>query len=152
MSKYYINPEELKFELVEYKKTCDFAEDDKGKMKIKKRKQISRKLGQMIQEIAEGLSSKGNWSGYTWKEDMVSEAKLMVFLYMHNYKEEYKNPFNYISKLCENAFIQFVQKNNKHSSTKQKLYDNKDILFDLEENNVDSINYELFADKKQGLF
>lgn len=147
MNRNYVDPNQLREELMKYKETCEFTEK-RGSLKIKKRGVISDKLAQMVQEIAEGLSSKGNWSGYTWREDMVSEAKLMVLLYMHNYKEEYKNPFNYISKLCENAFIQFVQKSNKHSQTKQKLYDNKDVLFDSEDNNMDSINYELFADKK----
>ncbi len=140
----YVQPEDLRQEIEKYQKTCKFHENGK----IKKRGKVTPELGKMIQSIAEGLAKKPNWSGYTWKEDMISEAKLMILLYMHNYKpEKMKNPFSYLNKFCENAFKQYIHKQKNHSEIKQNLYDKKDIL--LEDAGDESLNYEVFANKNK---
>jgi hypothetical protein len=56
---------------------------------------------------------------------------------MHNYNpEKSPNAHAYITMICNNSFIQYIQKEKKHSAIKQELYDKKDEI-DLGEMSVD---------------
>ncbi|MCK5018032.1 MAG: hypothetical protein KAS32_13330 [Candidatus Peribacteraceae bacterium] len=77
--------------------------------------------------IAENLSMKHNFIGYTWREDMVLEAVFTCVKYFHSFDpEKSKNPWGYISRICHNSFIGTIKKQKKHGKIKQDLYDNKD--------------------------
>lgn len=140
----YLTQEDLESELTKYKKSCTF--DDKTG-KIVKRGKVNDALGKMIMDITKGLASKGNWNGYTWKEDMIGEGILIILKYMHNFTEG-KNPHAYLSMIAKNAFIQYIQRQKKHSNIKDKLYQ-FNVMCELEEKDNDkSINYESFAVKE----
>lgn len=113
----YLDQKELAEELLKYKEQCTFTE----KGKIKKRSQISPRLGKMIFLLVEGLSNRGNWSGYTWKEDMVGEGILTIIKYCHNFTEG-NNAHAYLSKIAENTFKQYIAKQKNHSLIKDKLH------------------------------
>lgn len=118
----YVDKDELEKELLDYINRCTFKLNHKGEKKIKQRAKASDKLGKMIYLIVSGLAKKGNWSGYTWNEDMIGEGIITVIKYMHNFTEG-KNAHAYISKISQNAFIQYIQKQKKHSQIKDELYD-----------------------------
>jgi DNA-directed RNA polymerase specialized sigma subunit len=117
-SNYYINNTDILRELKEYRKT--------GKM--------SEKLGEYVMMIAKNLSSKGSFSGYSWKDDMCSEAVLTCVKYLHNFDpEKSNNPFAYITACCKNAFISYIKAQNKHGEIKNILYNingGKQIIVD----------------------
>lgn len=122
---YYVTNEELVPEIVEFKRT----------------KVMSERLGDMIIQIATNYSKKGSFFGYTWKDDMVSDAVLTCMKYLHNFdpdKEDEKgikmkpNPFAYITIICHRAFLTYIKKQNKHSKIKDACYKNGYIL----ENNI----------------
>ena len=130
--KHYVKNKDLLPEIIEYKKTGN----------------ISEYLGEMIFTIAKNYASKGSFSGYTWKEDMISEAVLTVIKYMHNFdpkKQKYPNPFAYFTTIIHNAFINYIRKQKKHSKIKDICY--KQIHL-LENDNysdyylVKAINYQ----------
>lgn len=135
----YIDKKELEQELKWYISSCEFKENGK----IKKRGKISERLGWMILEIVKGLAEKRSWSGYTWKDSMISEGVLMVILYVHNYKPDISNSnaFAYIDLIAQNAFIQYIKKQKKHSYIKQYLFDKKDNM-DLEIYQTKALDYE----------
>lgn len=144
MSKYKVENSELKKELINYIDTCEFEwtrnkNNGKWKKKIVKRGYITENLGKMVWTIAEGLSTKGNWRSYTWREDFVSQAVLTTLKYMHNFDPNtYDNAHGYINMICYNAFVQYTKKENSHSGIKQNLYDRKD---EIEENGL-TVDYE----------
>lgn len=150
MSKYTVDNKELKEELIKYINSCTFKDimNSKGelKKKIKNRGKVTPKLGKMIKTIAEGLSTKGNWRNYTWKEDFVSQGILICLKYMHNFNpEKYDNAHGYINMICYNAFVQYVKNEKNHSYIKQELYDKQnDIKFEWDK----SINYEELKNDK----
>lgn len=110
---YYVNNNELLQEIVNYK--------DSGIM--------SETLGRMIMRIAGGLSQKANYSGYTWIDDMRSEAILTVIKYIKNFNpEKSQNAFAYVTQICSNAFVSYITKQKKHSTIKNKLFENQDII------------------------
>lgn len=147
--KFYISQDELRKELCNYIFTCKFRYfRDRGgnwRRKIKERGKISDRLGQMIWTIAEGLSMKGNWRGYTWREDFVSQAVLTTLKYMHNFNYK-KNPHAYISWICQNAFLQHIRKEKNHGYIKQKLYENKYLV---ETSDEETLNYEKLCEKEE---
>lgn len=120
---YYVNNDELIEELRKFKLTCEY--NDKGKY-VMGSGDISENLGKMIWSIADGLSHKANFRGYTWRRDMVQYGVLLCLKYCHNFDpDNSKNAFSYITMICYRAFIQYIEKEKKHGKMKNKLYDNK---------------------------
>jgi len=113
--KHYVNNKDLLVELKKYKDT----------------KHITEELGGMIFEIAKNFASKGSYSGYTWKEDMISEAVLTCLRYMHNFdakKYKYPNPFAYFTTIIYHSFLNYIKKQKKHSEIKDICYKKIQLL------------------------
>lgn len=107
-----------------------------------KRPSISPELGCMIYNISENLAKKGNFAGYTWKDDMIQDGCLACVLYLHNYNKDYPNAFGYVTSICARAFINHIKKQKKHSIIKDVLANaNLEIAMTLSENNG-TINYQ----------
>ena len=92
---------------------------------------ISEELGKMVFQIATNYSNKGSFASYTWREDMIMEAVLTCFKYMHNFdptKQKQPNPFAYFTTIIHNAFINYIRKQNKHSEIKDICYKRAFVL------------------------
>ena len=115
IEKYYIRNKDLLPVVIEFKKTGI----------------INEELGLMVQQIAINYSNRGNFASYTWKEDMVSDAVLVCFKYMHNFdpdKQKKPNPFSYFTTIIHNAFINYIRKQKKHSDIKDFCYKNYNLI------------------------
>jgi len=144
---YKVKNDDLREELEKYRKSCTFKEvmTMKGhwRTRIDKRGKISDELAKMIMTISEGLSRKGNWKGYTWREDFVQAGILTTLKYMHNYNSDVNsNAHGYINRICYNCFLQYIQKEKRLSDVKKKVYDKKDEL----NNDGGAINYKTLLD------
>lgn len=103
MSKNYVSNAELLLEIVDFKSTGIASEE----------------LGQMLLAIANNYSSKGNFVGYTWRNDMVAEAVLTCIKYLKNFNpEKSTNAFSYVTQICKNSFKLYIKDQNKHSKIK----------------------------------
>jgi len=130
---HYVNNKEMLEEFRLYKKT--------GK--------ISNELGDMFVKIAENLSNKSNFIGYSWKEEMIGEAVLTCIKYCKNFDpEKSTNPFGYISRFCYNSFIEYIKKQKRHSQTKETLYNNKEMVNSDIFYSYKSIDYTTLRDIK----
>ncbi len=90
---------------------------------------ISEELGRMLLLIAKNLSNKGNFINYTWKEDMIQEAVLTCCRYLKNFDlNKSNNPFAYITTICNHAFVNYINKQKKHSEIKDKCFHNRDAV------------------------
>jgi len=95
-------------------------------------------------KIAKRYCSKPNFSGYTYRDDMVSEAVLICIKYAHNFNpEKSNNAFAYFTQCCKNAFVQFIKKENSFAAFKFDLI--KDAAPTLGKNDFKDIN--LFYDE-----
>ena len=115
MSKEYITNEQIMPLIFEYRATGI----------------VSEELGKALLTIAENYANKGNFHGYTWKEDMVSEAVLTCIRYMHNFdpmRFSKPNPFAYFTSIIRNAFLNYIRRQKKHSAIKDWCYQNYDIM------------------------
>jgi len=86
---------------------------------------MSDKLGKMILAIVNGLGQKKNFSGYTYLEDMKGLALEFLVKYARNFDARKKNAnaFSYCTQIAYCGFIQYIQKEQKQSKIRQKLYD-----------------------------
>lgn len=86
---------------------------------------IPEYIGWAIMKIADGLSNRWNFSGYTetWKELMIGDGVELSVKYIHNFDtEKYKNPHAYITMICFNAFTQRIKKERRESATKYNYF------------------------------
>jgi DNA-directed RNA polymerase specialized sigma24 family protein len=104
----------------------------------------SERLGWMLMEIARNYSTKGNFSGYTWRTDMASEAVLTCLKYLKNFDEtKSTNAFAYVTQICKNTFISYIKDQNKHGDIKDLCYkEYSKHVFENDEQVGKAINYE----------
>lgn len=90
---------------------------------------MPEELGEAFLIIANNLSNKSNFIGYTWKDEMIAEAVFTCVKYFGNFDpKKSNNPFAYITRICYNSFVNSIKKQNKHGKMKQDLYDTKDDI------------------------
>jgi hypothetical protein len=83
---------------------------------------MSDYIGRCFQKIAEGRAKHPWYSGWTFKDDMISNAILICCQYAHNYKpEKSENPFAYFTQCCNNAFDQLKTKEKKLADFKFEM-------------------------------
>ena len=96
---------------------------------------VSERLGELLLLIANNLSNKGSFHGYTWKEDMVAEGVLTCIKYMYNFdpmRFRNPNPFAYFTSVIRNSFLNYIKKQKKHSEIKDWCYKTFSELEDIE--------------------
>ena len=119
----------------------------------------TEELGRMLLLLATRYSEKGNFAGYSWKDDMIGEAVFTCLRYMHNFNIEIENPnpFAYFSIVIHRSFLNYIQKQKKHSKIKDICYKHIDFItpdgvMDDEYSyfNIHGINYQpIRGDKKK---
>jgi DNA-directed RNA polymerase specialized sigma24 family protein len=106
------------------------------------------KLGGMLLKIANNYTTKGNFIGYTWKNDMVGDAMLTCLKYLKNFNpERSSNAFAYITQICKNSFKAHIKLQKRHSEIKDRCYKNYNVLVDSFGDTA--IDYEVLNDKKR---
>ena len=105
----YVNNKDLLEALIQYKKDCREAEDAG-----EERPRVPDYIGTCIYQIATRLATKPNFSGYSYKEDMISDGIENCLLYIMNFNEEKsQNPFAYFTQIIWYAFLRRIQKEKK---------------------------------------
>ena len=119
----YVNNADLFEALVNYKTMVREAEDA-GEEKPR----VPDYIGHCIFQIATRLATKPNFSGYSYKEDMISDGIENCLLYINNFNpEKSKNPFAYFTQIIYYAFIRRIQKEKKQMQIKSKLIANAGV-------------------------
>jgi DNA-directed RNA polymerase specialized sigma24 family protein len=123
-------------------------------VKFKENGVASETLGEYLLLIANNLSSKGRFNGYTWRNDMVSEAVLTCIKYLRGYDTERTNAFAYVTQICKNAMFAYIKTEHKHSVIKDKCYKLSDSLINITNENKDdesiiAINYMDIGEKRK---
>jgi hypothetical protein len=117
----FIKNEELYNELYEYVE----------KMKINPEAVMTNRLGYMIHVIVSGLASRSNFTGYMYKDEMISLGIYYCCKYLKSYDLTRKNPHAYISKIAENAFKSVINDEKKKMYVKYKTQLNNDSMMNM---------------------
>jgi len=102
----YLSNKEI---LIEFQKS-----KDAGKM--------NDKLAHMLQLLTHRISKKGNFSNYTYVEDMRSYAIMMLMNTWDRFNpERSKNPFAYYTTCIQHSFIQFLNQEKRQRNIRDKI-------------------------------
>lgn len=95
---------------------------------------IPNYIGECIYSIARRLATKPNFSGYSYKEEMISDGIENCIMYLHNFNpDKSSNPFAYFTQIIKFAFIRRIQKEQKQQYIKIKNLENLVIYDDYGE-------------------
>jgi DNA-directed RNA polymerase specialized sigma subunit len=123
----YINNKTLYSAMIQYKNSVEEA-----KKESKEKPKVSDYIGQSILLICNNLAKKPNFSGYTYKQDMISDGIMDCIAAVDNFNpDKTNNPFAYFTQIAWNAFLRRIQKEKKQAYIKHKNFENSVLLDDL---------------------
>lgn len=109
---------------------------------------MSPYIGECFMKLVNGCAKKPNFSGYTFIDEMKSEALLTCMKYAHNFNvEKSNNAFGYFTQYIVNCFKGVINAEKKISEGKfdyvkhlcetSDRYDYKQIMLDNEQNDME---------------
>lgn len=123
----YINNKTLYGSMIHYKNEVAEAKKNDREPPI-----VTKYIGESILKICSNLAKKPNFSGYTYKSDMISDAIMDCVAAVDNFDpEKTNNPFAYFTQIAWNAFIRRIQKEKKQTYIKHKNFENSFIMNEL---------------------
>lgn len=135
----YINKKELYQMLVDYKEKCRLAEEQGLDTPV-----IPDDIGKCLYDIATKLGSRWNFSGYTFREEMVSDALENLIVAVHSFDPNHskKNPLGYFTQIAWYAFLRRIEKEKKQTYVKYKSLEH--FLVETSLNDEDGNAYSNF--------
>lgn len=129
-SNYYINNSDF------YKILVDWHNSGK--------EQMPNELALAIQQICTNLAKSGKFVGYTWKDDMISDAVYMCLKAAKKFNpEKSKNPFSYFTQVAFNAFRKYLNTEHLRLATIEAYKRGIETIYDYDletdEDNYNSI-------------
>lgn len=127
----YVNNKQFYAMICEFKEECKHAEENNLPTP-----RIPEAIGNCFVMIATKLATKGNFVGYTYKDEMISDALENCVVAVHSFNpEKSKNPFAYFTQIIWYAFLRRIEKEKKQTYVKYKALENialEEILSDSE--------------------
>ena len=112
----YINNKEFYALLQQFKADCTEAE--KAGQPAPR---VPEDIGKCFMMIATKLATKANFSGYTYKDEMICDALENCVVAVHSFNpEKSKNPFAYFTQIIWYAFLRRISKEKKQMYIKFK--------------------------------
>lgn len=91
-------------------------------VKCQQEGKISERLGRMFLLLAERYSKRPNFSGYTYRDEMVANGVLACCMAVNKFNiEKSNNAFAYFTRTCFTAFIQILKKERRHQEIRDEL-------------------------------
>jgi hypothetical protein len=127
--RHYVNNKTLYEEMVKFKEAVKIAEE-----KGKPLPQVPRYVGECFLMICNKLSSKPNFAGYSYRDDMIADAIENCVASAHSFDPtKSNNPFAYFTQIAWNAFIRRITKEKKQSYIKHKNFIHSNLMDGLNE-------------------
>ena len=118
---HYVNNKEFSLAVVDYCTLVAEAKDKNEPLPI-----VTDYIAQCFLKIAEGLSRKGNFIRYTYREEMVMDAVENCLKAIENYNVEAAtrtgtpNAFGYFTQISWYAFLRRIAKEKKQPDVKER--------------------------------
>ena len=129
MTSHYIDNEKLTTELSEWKeKVVQLAKDKKCRIsELDELPQVNNYIGKAILDIAKHYATKHNFSGYSYKDEMISDGVLQTLKMIKNFdgtkmmrNGQKASAFNYISLIIFQSFLRRIEKEKHQQQIKNK--------------------------------
>lgn len=119
---HYIDNKKFLAELVLHKK-----EVKKALKESRPKPGVNNYIGQCFLDIALNLAKKPNFTNYTYKEEMVSDAIENCIMYATNFDpKKSQNPFAFFTQIIYYAFLRRIQKEKKQLFIKMRAFEQND--------------------------
>jgi hypothetical protein len=124
---HYVNNKEFSQSVVDYVNSVNEAREAGVEEPT-----ITEYIGSCFLKIAEGLSRKPNFIGYTYREEMVMDGVENCVKAIMNYEVEkatrtgLPNAFSYFTQIIWYAFLRRIQKEKKYQDIKERCMDHAD--------------------------
>jgi hypothetical protein len=148
---HYVNNKDFLESLIKYKERLQANPNVK----------IPDYLGICIMQICNKLSTKPNFSGYTFRDEMIADGIENCITAINGFNpEKSQNPFAYFTQIAWNAFIRRIQKEKKEIYIKHKNMQNLAIIqrvenisedFDLGQPNNNDISNDVIKSYEERL-
>ncbi len=133
----YIDNDKFLEELIEYKARCKEAEE-KGETPPA----LSNYIGQCFLKIAERFSNHHYFIGYSYKDEMISDAVENCVMVVRNFDPEIsKNPFAYFTQITYFAFRRRIIRERKQQEIKYKIIEDIDIAAVVDSDDEEMMRY-----------
>lgn len=101
--------------------------------------QISNYLGECILKIANNLANKGNFNGYSFKDEMICDGIENCIKYFDKFDPaKSSNPFSYYTQIIYFAYLRRIAKEKQQYQLKHKIIQSVgNIVFELQEQDDD---------------
>jgi len=114
--KHYVNNKEFHAVMLAWNYEIVAAHYDWVKIPV-----LPKDAALMIKKICQRLATMPNFSGYTYKDEMILDALANCMIYATRYKAfTYDNPFAYFTQIAYNAFIYRIKSEKKEVYTKAR--------------------------------
>lgn len=126
---HYVNNKAFSQAVVDYVNSVNAAKDQGQEGPI-----ITEYIGECFLKITEGLSHKSNFSGYTYREEMVMDAVENCVKAIMNYNVEkatrsgLPNAFGYFTQISYFAFLRRIAKEKKQQDIKVRYREHAGVL------------------------
>ena len=128
-SEWYVDKSTMFDAYVEYA-----AKRDEAKALGKEPPRITEYLGSCIQKIATGLMFSPNFIGYSYREEMISDAIENCFLYFDKFDPNRGSQiFSYYTQICYFAALRRIHAEKKQLYIKHKVLENSSLFDQLME-------------------
>lgn len=93
---------------------------------------VPKYVAEAIMQISTKIATKGNFSGYTYKDEMILDGIENCLIYIDNYDpDKTQNPFAYFSMIIWRSFIRRIVKEKKQAELRTNVILNANILDSL---------------------
>ena len=119
-SELYIDSKEMMQELVHYNNTLKYDEDGEP---IEHSGEITEKLGEMFLKLARRYTSKPNFVGYSFRDEMISESVYRMISQIDKFDVHHpsKNPFAYFTQICYHQVLTMINKEKRQTEIKDNI-------------------------------
>lgn len=121
---HYVDNKRLSDIMIEWRKECDIA-----KAAGKERPRIPEYVGKSIMDMAHNMGKRYNFRGYSWLDEMISDAILHTCKYIHNFnpfaktKSGTPSAFSYINRILWRSFTHRIEAEDKEQYVKNKSFE-----------------------------
>jgi hypothetical protein len=135
---HYINNKEFAAALTEHRKNWLASQEQGTPAPV-----VPDAIASQFLLLAKKLSTRFNFSGYSWKDDMISDAVISCLRSAHKFNSEVSpNAFGFFNILCWRAFVDVIKIEKEHSYIKAKMfYAIPEDSFDVQDQDVDDFSF-----------
>lgn len=124
---YYVDNKKFYQEMKDYIAVCREAEESGDEYPI-----VPNYLGECFYKIATKLSTRLNFSNYSYRDEMIGDAIENCIHYVRSFNpDKSNNPFAYFTQIAWNSFVHRINKERKQQYVKYKSMEHMIINHDI---------------------